>query len=145
MIADKLTQLGADGVSTRSADALTADEKESCNLILLGTADFTFIDEMNRIWNKLGFFCCFEDGSLNVFDGSGDSAGGYTDGVGVIQATQNPWNTSGTGVCQNMAWMVSGLDETGVENAVDVLINQSDYFNYAFGVVIIGNEIIRVP
>lgn len=145
MIAEYLNSLGVDGVSIRSAEALTAGEKESGNLILLGTADFPLINEMNQLWKKLGFFSRFEDGNLEVYNGVGELDMEYTDGAGVIQAAQNPWNTSGTGVCENTVWMISGLDKSGVESAVDTLVSQSNDFRYAFGVVAIGGEIIRVP
>ena len=65
--------------------------------------------------------------------------------MGVIQATQSPWNPTGIGASQNVVWMVSGLDETGVKNAVDTLVNHYDDCEYACAVVVAGGGIIKVP
>ena len=144
-IAEHLSGLGVAEVAVRSPGELTTDEQESANLILLGTAEFPLIDEMNQVWNKIGLFARFEDGKLKTYDGAGELDMEYGEAAGVIQAAQNPWNTSGTGVCQNVAWMVSGLDEAGVESTVAALLTNSDAFRYGFGAVTVGGEIIRVP
>jgi len=144
-IADKLRQLGVDSTCTKNVSTLLPDEKESGNLILLGTSDCQLIGEMNQPWNRLGFYCHFQDGSLKVFNAAGDLAAEYEAWAGVIQATQNPWNSKGIGVCENVVWVVSGLDETGVKNAVDTLVNHYNDFEYAGAVVVAGGKIIRVP
>jgi hypothetical protein len=144
-IAERLSQLGVESISSKNVDELLDDEKESSNLILLGTSDCQLIGEINQPWNKLGFYCHFENSSLKVFRSTGDLAAEYEAGVGVIQATQNPWNPKGVGVCENVVWMLSGLDETGVKNAVDTLVNHHNDFEYACAVVVAGGEVIKVP
>lgn len=144
-IADRLSQLGVESTYTESINTLLVNEKESCNLILLGTIDCQPMEELNRIWDRLGFYVHFQDDSLKVFTLEGDLAAEYAAEAGFIQATQSPWNPKGIGVCQNVVWMVSGLDETGVKNAVDTLVNRHNDFEYACGIVIAGGEIIRVP
>ena len=144
-LADKLSQLGVTSIATRNINELSADEKESANLILLGTADFPLIAELNQAWDKVGFSAHFEDGSLSVFDPRGELAAEYGAGTGLIQATQSPWNPGGIGVCENVAWMVSGTDEPGVKSATDILINHFGDFSYAHSAVIADGKIIRVP
>lgn len=144
-IANRLNQLGVESISLKNADELLADEKESGNLILLGTSDCQLIGEINQPWNRLGFYCHFQDGSLEVFNAAGDLAAEYEAGAGVIQATQNPWNPKGIGACENVVWMLSGLDETGVRAAIDALINHYNDFEYAYAVVVANEEVIKVP
>jgi len=146
-IGEALSQLGIDSVSTRNADELLATEKETSNLILLGTSDFNLIEEINRPWNRLGFYCHFEESSLKVFDPGGELAAehGAGTGVGVIQATQSIWNPKGVGACENVVWMVSGADEAGVKNAVDTLVNHYKDFKYALAAVVADGEVIKVP
>lgn len=144
-IADRLDCLGIKGAAIRGISELQDDEKESGNLILLGTSDFPLIAELNQVWGRLGFFAHFEDGVLKTFDSGGEPAADYGAGAGVIQATQNPWNAKGIGVCENIVWIVSGLDEAGVKEAVNILVSRDSDFKYACGVVIAAGEVIRVP
>lgn len=146
-IAAALARQGVADVSVKSVAELSAADKEADNIVLVGTAGFALVDELNRPWDRLGFYCHFEEGYLKVFDGGGELTGEYGagDGVGLIQATQSIWNPDGVGVCENVIWMVSGTDDTGVEAAVDIMVNSSDAFDYACAIVIVDGEIVRVP
>jgi len=144
-VADKLNRLGIETVSIRGINELQKDEKESYNLILLGTPDFPPIAELNQVWGRLGFYAHFHDDMLKVFDSRGEPAAEYGAGAGVIQATQSPWNPKGIGVCENTVWIVSGSDKAGVKDAVNTLVSQDNDFRYAYAVVIADGEVIRVP
>jgi len=144
-IAERLNQLGVESSYTRSINELLVGEKKSSNLILLGTSNFQLIEELNQPWDRLGFYCHFRDGSLKVFSSTGDLAAEYGAGVGVIQATQSPWNPKGIGGCENVVWVVSGLDETGVKAAVDTVVNRCSDFQYACAIIIIDEEVVKVP
>ena len=146
-IAMRLDQLGVADVSVRSAGELTGSEKEISNLILVGTSGFPLIEELNRPWERLGFYCHFQDGSLRVFDSEGELAAEYGSGdaAGVIQATQSVWNPKGVGAGENVVWIVSGTDEAGVAAAVTALVGCSGDFAYAFSIVATGGEIVKVP
>jgi hypothetical protein len=63
----------------------------------------------------------------------------------VIQATQNPWNPKGLGACENVVWVVSGMDRGQVLDAVDTLINHYEEVRYAYAGVIINGQISKVP
>lgn len=144
-IADKLKSLGIDGVTVTDNNKLANGEKESHNLILLGTHEFPLIDELNQAWQRLGFFTHFQDGMLNVYDYQGDTAAVYWGGTGVIQATRSPWNPKGTGVCENTVWIISGTDTEGVKAALNTMVSDSDDIKYACAVIITAGEIVRVP
>jgi len=142
---DGLSQRGVNSPSTKRLSELSADEKESANLILLGTIDSELISELNDIWERLGFFAHFEEEGLVVFNAEGEVAAEYGAGVGLIQATQNPWNPKGTGAAENVVWLISGTDTAGVKSALDALINHPTRLQYAGAAVIASGEIIRIP
>ena len=144
-IADRLRGLGVPDVTCRSFNELSAGDKESSNLVLVGTSDFAPVEELNEPWNRLGFFCHFEDGALVVFDSAGKLVNGYGAGTGLIQATQSIWNPNGIGAGENVVWLVSGLDESGVKAAVDILINHPDAYKYACAAVVTEGETLRLP
>jgi hypothetical protein len=144
-IADKLGRLGVASVSTRNISQLSAEEKATDNLILLALPDCQLIAEMNQVWDRLGFYIHLQDGNLTICNSAGEATAEYTRSAGFIQATQNPWNPQGTGACQNVVWVVSGTDETGIETAVTALLNQHSDFTYAYGVVLANGVIIEVP
>jgi hypothetical protein len=142
---DKLQGLGVGEVSVKSATELSSDEKEFSNLILVCTSDFELIAELNEVYDRLGLFAHFEDDWLKLLNAKGEVMEEYGTGSGVIQAAQSPWNPKGSYACENVVWMVSGVDEAGVKNAVDALINRYSEIQYAFSVVVTDGEIIRVP
>ncbi|MBE9513787.1 MAG: DUF4430 domain-containing protein [Chloroflexi bacterium] len=144
-IVGKLSQLGVESISVRSANELSGADKESCNLLLLGDMNCELVAELNQVWKRLGFFAYFENGKLVVLNPRGELADEYGAGSGLIQATQSPWNPRGVGACQNVVWMVSGTDETGAKNALDILINRYAEFQYAYAIVTADAQIVRVP
>jgi hypothetical protein len=105
-IADRLGELGVQNLTYRSFSELAAADKEASNLVLVGTSDFEPIKELNEHWNRLGFFCHFEDGKLLVFDSAGELVNGYGGGTGLIQATQSIWNPKGVGAGENAPMVI---------------------------------------
>jgi len=144
-LADSLNKLGVVDVAAMNINEPTAAEKEASNLILLGTADCLPVAEINQVWKRLGLYIHSQNGSLEVFDSRGELAARYGAGTGFIQATQSLWNPKGIGVCENVVWVVSGTDETGVTGAVDTIVNHHGDFKYACAVAITSGEIVRVP
>jgi len=144
-LASKLSQWGVESISVKSASELSGADRESCNLLLLGDMNCALVSELNQVWKRLGFFAYFEDGKLVVLNPRGELAAEYGAGSGLIQATQSPWNPRGIGACQNVVWMVSGTDGSGVKNAVDILVNRYVEFQYAYAIVTADAEISRVP
>jgi len=142
---NRLAQLSTGDVSIKKVSELSENEKESCNLLLLGTMDCQHISELNQAWNRLGFFAYFKNGNLVVLNTEGEVVAKYGAGVGLIQATQNPWNPKGIGACESVAWLVSGTDEAGVKDAIHALVNRYTEFQYACAAVVANGEIIKVP
>ena len=140
-----LFKLGVADISTKSTDSLTETEKQHSNLILVCTTSGSLISELNQVWEKLGYFIHFDDELITVYNSNGEVEAEYGAGYGMIQATQNPWNPSGIGVCENVVWIVSGIDEDGVNSAAEALIDHRDQLRYAYAVVIDHGEILKVP
>ncbi|MFC1937887.1 DUF4430 domain-containing protein [Chloroflexota bacterium] len=144
-IADKLGEFGVESVATKNISELSQDEKESSNLLILATMDCPLIAELNRIWNRLGFYARFEDGSIQTVNANGEAAATYGTASGLIQATKNPWNPEGIGVCGNAVWMITGTDRAGVKNAVAALTRRHAEFKHAYAAAVTAEGIIRIP
>ena len=144
-IAGKLRQLGVQDISVRDISQLSEDNKESCNLIILGDMDCELVSELNQIWKRLGFYTYFNEGELVVLNPQGEIVARHKSGSGLLQSTQNPWNPNGIGASENVVWMISGVDDAGVKNAADILISHHGDFQYAYAIVIADGEIIKLP
>ncbi len=144
-IADSLERWGVQDVNCQGFYELSEANKETSNLVLVGTSDFEPVRELNEHWDLLGFYDHFEDGALVVFDSVGEPSGNYGEGSGIIQATQSIWNPDGIGAGENVIWMVSGLGESGVRAAIDTLVNHPDTLFHACAVVVTQEEILRLP
>ena len=144
-LAERLHELGVAEVAAWEYSQLSQAEKEKDNLIMLGTKDNELIAELNAAHKKLGFYAYFNEDKLVVLNAQGEVAAGYGAGSGLIQATQNPWHPKGVGTGENVVWMVSGVDEAGVRNAADTLLNGYADLKYAYAVAVAEGMVIRVP
>jgi hypothetical protein len=144
-LAEALEQMGVEVTFVGECSGLAEPEKGSSNLVIIGTTNCAMISELNEEWERMGFFVHFQNGAMTVHDATGEMAAEYGAGSGVIQATQNPWNPKGTGVCENVAVMLAGTDEAGVRGAAGVLADNPDLLRLAFAAVVIDGAIIRVP
>jgi hypothetical protein len=140
-----LTNAGVKNIETRELDKLSVSEKADCNLIVVAGPQSQMISGLNKEWKRLGFFAHFENGSLIAIDSAGKSKVEYKDSTGLIQASQNPWNPNGIGAGENMLLVISGTDDTGIESAVNCLIQKSIDWQFSFGVVVLPGEIIKLP
>ena len=144
-VAAKLIEAGVGTVSTMEIDQLASNEKSSANLILVGTMNLELISELNKIGKRMGFFTRFDEDGLVILNDEGETSRRFFTGTGLIQATQNPWNPKGIGACENVVWMVSGTDESGVKLAADTILNQPEELEYLFAAVVTQEEIMPVP
>ena len=144
-LAGHLLQLGVDDVVITEFDHLNDKDKESSNIILVGDMSYQPVEELNIIWERLGFYARFAEGKLQVFDYQGEQAAEYAAGSGLIQATQNPWNPDGIGACENVVWIVSGVDAQGVKSAIEALVNYDNEIRYACAVAVVEGETSKIP
>ncbi len=144
-IVANLSQFGVQDISARNTNRLTNDERKSSNLILLGDMNSPLISELNKIWERIGFFARFDDGKLVILDSRGKTSTEYGSSTGLIQATQSPWNSKGLGVCENVVWMITGTDDEGVKDAINAILNQSNDIQHLFAAVIVQEEVVGIP
>lgn len=144
-LAASLEARGVAEVLLTGAEALADGIKEQSNLIILGGADNGLISELNELPKKLGFFAYMEGGEIIVLDAGGNPAGEYGAGWGLIQATQNPWSPGGVGSGESVVFMVTGADESGIRNAANALINNSEGLRYAYAALVNNSQIIKIP
>jgi hypothetical protein len=153
-ITDGLRELGVTDISHQAWNSLSNDEKGDNNLIIIAGNENPLIMELNEHANPLGMYVYFENGEAWVTNYKFEPEQSYGSGTGVIQACQNFWNPLGTGACQNAVFIVSGVNDEGVNRAVDVLLESIDSIrsgrasaiDYAYGVVIDAEgNIIRTP
>ncbi len=142
-LATRLKGLGVELVYVRAMNELASQEKQECNLILLGTADLELISELGGN-ARLGFCIECRDGGLVVFDSRGRETR-YPSGCGFLQATQNPWNPKGIGVCENVVLVVSGMDDGQVHDALALLVSGAEEARYACAAIVVDGEVIKVP
>ena len=141
-------RLKDDGVSQVSAvrdDRLSEAVKEQSNLIIIAGPENGLISELNKVYNKLGFYAYLESGDIMELDATGSLSGEYGAGSGIIQATQNPWNPKGISAGENVVWMVTGADADGVISAATVLTNHQAQLCYAFAAIVNEGQVVTIP
>jgi hypothetical protein len=88
---------------------------------------------------KTGLFFKIANDKIITLDVNGTDSKVFGLGSGAVAAT-----AAGLGD-PNPLWIIAGTDETGLNAAVDVLENSPEDIRKTFGVVINGDEIIKIP
>jgi len=133
------------GVVKHTFSSVTSDEMQNSNLILVGDQHFEPIAEINDLWNRLGLFCRFNNDVVEVYSYDGKLTGTYATGTGIIVAMQNPFNPKGTGVCENVCWLVSGTDLEGIASVIDVISTAPDRLKYLTGAIVNNGTLVPLP
>ncbi|MHC1589252.1 MAG: DUF4430 domain-containing protein [Methermicoccaceae archaeon] len=142
-IAARLKEYGAKDVRVIPQDELTESEKEQCNLILVGTRALKPIDFLFGLHSRLNIYTYIEDGKVVMEDvrGNAKSLGKG----GVIVATNSPWNPKGTGVNENIVWVVAGTSLDKVESVADVVCSTPEKLRYFYAAAVVDGKVMRVP
>jgi hypothetical protein len=143
-VSEKLGQSGAD-VTVGRLEQVSQKMKEEWNVVVMATAGRGLAAELNRAHRELGFWAYFDGTSLVLLDEHGEETRRLGSGSGVIQATQSPWNPKGTGVAENVVWMVAGVDLDGVRSAVRLLLDGEAELRHAYAVAVHGDTTFRLP
>ena len=144
-LAEKLGSKGTTRITSVEYRTITDTAQEENNLIIIAGKDNSLITELNSSHRKLGLFACFNGDTLVTLDDAGNVAYEYEEGCGLIQATQNPWNPRGTGVCENVVWILSGTDTEGIRSAIELLCNNPDKIHNACACIVKNGEVIKIP
>ena len=144
-IAAWLQAYGVDGVESVELTLLPDEWKKERNLIVVAGPGHETVREVFALWDKLGLFTRLEGSSLRVYTSSGEEAAVFTEGTGILEAMQNPWNPSGTGACENVVLLVSGTDADGVRAAAGALVESSAAMTAWSGAVVLEGVPMSVP
>lgn len=141
----KLSSISVDNASLKTYDSVTVNEMQKSNLILVGDPYFTPVAEINTLWNRLGLFCRFNNGHIEIYSYEGEITGTYSSGVGLILAMQNPFNPKGTGACENICWVVSGTDREAIISAVGLITASPASLKYLAGAIVHNGVLLALP
>ena len=140
-----LVESGVDEARLVLLAELSSSMRETSNIVLVATPDAELVREVYGNWDRLGFFTHLESGTLCTYGASGEETACYTEGVGVLEAVQSPWNPSGVGVCENVVVLVSGCDSDGVRAAARTLAESGDTLSMRCTVIVRGGVVLPVP
>jgi len=144
-LADTLKNAGVIDLTVMPLIELSSELKASANIILIAESDSQPILEINDLWRRLGFYVHIGEDFIEVYDEKGEIAEEYITSMGFIQATQNPWNPRGLGACENVLWIISGTDQSAIENAADILCQRQQDIKYAYSAIIDSGILQLVP
>ena len=143
-IATLVDNAGAMDVRPLPIGDLTLEEKQSHNLVVVVGASASYVQELNENRERVGLFVEFEDSTLHAFAANGAEEV-YGGSVGLLAAIQSPSNPSGTGVCENIVFLVTGTDDGGVRAAAKALdALEGDAANWPSAIVVDG-VLMQVP
>lgn len=88
---------------------------------------------------KTGLFIEFAPDYFAALDMNGKVVERYHENTGAITATGSGMGDS------TPVWLITGLDQPGLDGAVDVFINKPGSFERYFGAIVSGKKVIAVP
>jgi hypothetical protein len=98
-----------------------------------------YLADLNQAFKKNGTFVHFTENSLELLDYTGKKARELSTGAGVITAFGE---TVGE---DSPLWLVSGVDDEGLRNAVSLLVERPAQISGFFGAAVLSTEVIRLP
>lgn len=143
-LASVLAEAGASHVRTVALEGVSGDLLENNNVVIVASRAADLVQQVSDNWARLGLFACFEGEALRVYSADGEEEV-RADSTGIILAMQNPWNSSGTGACENVAVIVSGCDEAAVQDASALLSTAYPELVHVTGVVVQGESWAALP
>lgn len=123
---------------------LTDEDKKNENLIIVDNIENDLISELNKNSETLGWFIKYKDRSITTYDQYDKKTSSY-DSCGFITSNQNPWNPNGNWNGENVVWVVSGISDDDVKDALHVLTNDYNDLKNSVNILIFDNKIIKVP
>jgi hypothetical protein len=117
-------------ISITNDTSITSDQKENCNLILIGNYKANdLIEAANPSHEDIGMPVYFNYTSCEILEDDDDSTTPpqtYDHGA-VVEAFDNPWNNGAhVGDAGSMILMASGLNDGDAKDAAKMLISETD-------------------
>lgn len=101
--------------------------------------EYKWINDFNEAYQKNGTFLHFTEEGLELLDYKGAVAREIKGSAGVIMAIGE-----GNGD-DSPLWIIAGTDSSGMAAALDVLINNPEKIRTTYSVVVLSEEIIKLP
>jgi hypothetical protein len=139
-----LQEAGVKNINAIEINQLTELVKTGNNLILISGTGNMILEELGKAQKKLGLYAYVENGDLILTEDSGNKQE-LGSNCAIIEATQNPWNPSGTAAGQNVLWIITGTNDEMVKNTISVLTTGFDNIRYSFAVALRGTDIVKIP
>lgn len=143
-LAEELSKFGVEAglkaMETISPDDETLGEN---NLIVIGYFTDDLPSELNRIYDRLGYYAHYDDGSVHALDWKGDVSRSFTGDVSMIQASKNPWSREGTSATHKVVWLIAGKSTESIRFAVNALV-KGEALNL-HGLLIVDGECKPLP
>ncbi|MDX9870911.1 MAG: DUF4430 domain-containing protein [Clostridia bacterium] len=140
-----LQELGVQSTAVRELDGTSAEELGARKgpIIAVGAwpelARYKWLAEFNEAWRRNGTFLHFSADGLELLDHSGQVVRTVQGSAGVIMAT-----AEGNGD-DSPLWIVTGSDAQGTAAALDILIEQPEKIKAAYSIVILPDEVMKLP
>lgn len=133
------------GVSQVEISDVQDEEIESPQgpTILLGQwdllQDIEYVKKLNKNHKRAGFYGFFNESGLNLLDRNLATVKAVKENAGLIISTGQ-----GSGD-PNSLWIVTGIDEEGFTQAVQVLVNENEKLEHLYNAAIINGEVVGLP
>lgn len=141
-LAEHLRNLGAKNVTVQPYNEKTVTKSEKITLVIGLWKSFAgeqFWQGVQKQRKKTGLFIELAPDYFATLDMKGEIVGRYHQNVGAITAT-------GSGMGDpTPVWLVTGLDQPGLDRAVNLLISSPGSFKQYFGAVVSGEKVLPVP
>lgn len=138
--------LNAQGAGQVTVDKLSKEstrlDKPEAPVIVIGTwpelQKNSYIADWNRAFRRNGSGIHFTDNGVELLSFDGEAVKALGEGTGVIVA-------SSTGQQDNPMWLVAGVDEQGVKEAVWILCLQPEALRWKYGLAVQKGQITALP
>ncbi len=137
-----LEQAAVQSVEIHTLDETLLQNKKGPTIVIgewNEVKEIEYIQTLNKAYKKAGLNMHFNGKELELFKSDGTIAMKKTKHTGMIASFGE-----GLGDAKPV-WLVLGLDDKGVENAVNILINHPEEIKKMYNVVVTSEEIIRLP
>jgi len=141
-LAEYLRSAGVKNVNVRSYEEKIVAGSEQITLAVGLWEQFAgekFWQGVQKQRKKTGLFIEFAPDYFAALDMNGEVVHRYHEHAGAITAT-------GSGMGDpTPVWLITGLDQSGLNGAVDVFIDRPGSFERYFGAIVSGGKVIAVP
>lgn len=137
--------LAGKGVKTVNVSGIDEEKlnKRKGPLIVIGEwselSQFKWLEDFNKAYRKTGTGAHFTDRGLELIKYNGEVDHMVSGSVGVITATG-----SGLGD-ETPLWLIAGTDAEGLEQAINLLVNNPEKISGMYSGAIVSGKITRLP